>query len=45
MSTNQPYLSIENVVKQFGQFTAIKKYLSGDRKRRIRLFLGPFWLR
>ena len=25
MSTNQHYLNIENVVKQFGQFTALKK--------------------
>lgn len=25
MSTNQHYLNIENVVKQFGQFIALKK--------------------
>lgn len=25
MSINQPYLNIKNVVKQFGQFTALKQ--------------------
>ncbi|EHK2773028.1 putative 2-aminoethylphosphonate ABC transporter ATP-binding protein [Vibrio vulnificus] len=41
MSTNQPYLSIENVVKQFGQFTALKNISLAIEKGEFVCFLGP----
>ncbi|WP_029846356.1 ATP-binding cassette domain-containing protein, partial [Vibrio parahaemolyticus] len=41
MSTNQHYLNIENVVKQFGQFTALKKISLAIEKGEFVCFLGP----
>ena len=41
MSTNQPYLQIENVVKQFGQFTALKQISLAIEKGEFVCFLGP----
>ncbi len=41
MSTNQPYLHIENVVKHFGQFTALKKISLSIEKGEFICFLGP----
>lgn len=41
MSTNQPYLNIENVVKQFGQFTALKNISLAIQKGEFVCFLGP----
>ncbi|UUM32736.1 putative 2-aminoethylphosphonate ABC transporter ATP-binding protein [Vibrio japonicus] len=41
MSTNQPYLRIENVVKQFGQFTALKQISLAIEKGEFVCFLGP----
>ncbi len=39
MSTNQHYLNIENVVKQFGQFTALKKISLAIEKGEFVCFL------
>ncbi|WFB50320.1 putative 2-aminoethylphosphonate ABC transporter ATP-binding protein [Vibrio coralliilyticus] len=41
MPTNQPYLQIENVVKQFGQFTALKNISLAIEKGEFVCFLGP----
>ncbi|GAB2662838.1 putative 2-aminoethylphosphonate ABC transporter ATP-binding protein [Vibrio panuliri] len=41
MSTNQPYLKIDNVVKQFGQFTALKQISLAIEKGEFICFLGP----
>ena len=41
MSTNQPYLNIENVVKQFGQFTALKQISLAIKKGEFVSFIGP----
>ncbi|KJY82802.1 phosphonate ABC transporter ATP-binding protein [Vibrio galatheae] len=41
MSTNRPYLQIENVVKQFGQFTALKQISLAIEKGEFVCFLGP----
>jgi len=41
MSSNQPYLNIENVVKQFGQFTALKQISLAIEKGEFVCFLGP----
>ncbi|MGR5118881.1 putative 2-aminoethylphosphonate ABC transporter ATP-binding protein [Vibrio astriarenae] len=39
--TTQPYLNIENVVKQFGQFTALKQISLSIEKGEFVCFLGP----
>ncbi|MGL6260101.1 putative 2-aminoethylphosphonate ABC transporter ATP-binding protein [Vibrio sp. WXL210] len=39
--TTQPYLNIENVVKQFGQFTALKQISLAIEKGEFVCFLGP----
>ena len=39
--SNQPYLNIENVVKQFGQFTALKQISLSIEKGEFVCFLGP----
>ncbi|MGY3571851.1 putative 2-aminoethylphosphonate ABC transporter ATP-binding protein [Vibrio paucivorans] len=39
--TNQPYLTIENVVKQFGQFTALKQISLAIEQGEFVCFLGP----
>ncbi|QIA66010.1 putative 2-aminoethylphosphonate ABC transporter ATP-binding protein [Vibrio astriarenae] len=39
--TIQPYLNIENVVKQFGQFTALKQISLSIEKGEFVCFLGP----
>ncbi len=39
--SNQPYLNIENVVKQFGQFTALKNISLAIEKGEFVCFLGP----
>ncbi|EMA7641410.1 phosphonate ABC transporter ATP-binding protein [Vibrio parahaemolyticus] len=41
MSINQPYLNIKNVVKQFGQFTALKQISLAIEKGEFVCFLGP----
>ncbi|MDR9828964.1 putative 2-aminoethylphosphonate ABC transporter ATP-binding protein [Vibrio sp. FNV 38] len=41
MSTSQHYLNIENVVKQFGQFTALKHISLAIEKGEFVCFLGP----
>lgn len=41
MSSNQPYLNIDNVVKQFGQFTALKQISLSIEKGEFVCFLGP----
>ncbi|MHC6528822.1 putative 2-aminoethylphosphonate ABC transporter ATP-binding protein [Vibrio proteolyticus] len=41
MNTPQPYLHIENVVKQFGQFTALKHISLSIEKGEFVCFLGP----
>lgn len=41
MSANQTYLQIENVVKQFGQFTALKQISLSIEKGEFVCFLGP----
>lgn len=38
MSTNQHYLNIENVVKQFGQFTALKQISLAIEKGELFVF-------
>ncbi|WP_076588881.1 putative 2-aminoethylphosphonate ABC transporter ATP-binding protein [Vibrio ostreicida] len=41
MSTNPPYLQIQNVVKQFGQFTALKQISLNIEHGEFVCFLGP----
>ncbi|NLS12963.1 putative 2-aminoethylphosphonate ABC transporter ATP-binding protein [Vibrio sp. SM6] len=41
MTTTQPYLDIQNVVKHFGQFTALKQISLAIEKGEFICFLGP----